>query len=326
MNAKHRLKRRELVRDIFFIFSEEYEKSDVDTIWDIKLPMSTLMTYLRERYNANYTSSNWIKMQIKRYEREIGGKLFNFIKEGMSEQTSDKDTIAINREMNAFHQHNHLYVTYKIKLANGLYGIIQNYISTNKPSRPINLLLGSGTNPYFLANIIAEKSRTRKEKYNIYTHNVMIIRKLCNSRVNHERIKFFSPAGRINPYKHTIMGPDNALYRSIDFDFIIQSTQFLYNGNLYVDTEEEAIRKHDILENCRGTKVLALVKDELIEKEKPGMAFYGPLTSYDYIVIPRTHSDKKHRYDILFDSYKDQLDTEIINWNYIIYRIRKEHH
>ncbi len=326
MNAKHRLKRRELVRDIFFIFSEEYEKSDVDTIWDIKLPMSTLMAFLRDRYHANYTSSDWIKMQIKRYEREIGAKLFIFEKEGEKSekgQDNESDLIAINREMNAFHQHNHLYVTYKIKLANGLYGIIQNFIAREKPSRPINLLLGSGTNPYFLANIIAEKSRTKKERYNIYTHNVMIIRKLCNSRVNHEKIKLFSPAGRVNPFKHTIMGEDNALYRSVEFDFIIQSTQFLYKGNLYVDTEEEAVRKHDILENCKGTKVLALVKDELIEEEKPEMAFYGPLSSYDLIVIPRTHSDKRHRYDKLFDEYRDQLEAEIINWNYSIYRVKK---
>jgi len=45
-SKEHRLKRKELIRDIFFIFSKEYEKSDADSIWDIKLPIETLINFL----------------------------------------------------------------------------------------------------------------------------------------------------------------------------------------------------------------------------------------------------------------------------------------
>ncbi len=318
---KHRLKRKELVRNIFFIFSEEYEKSDADTIWDIKLPVETLITHLKEHYKAQYTKSMWIRTQIRRYEREIGERLFDFTGKGKSEGDY---IISINRKMNAFRQHHHLYITYKIKIANGIYGNIQNFIASRKPDRPLNILLGSGTNPYFVANIIAGKSWTREERYNIYTHNLGIIKKLCNSRINSERIKIFSPAGRINLHKQTIMGDDNSLYRSVEFDFIIQSTQYLYEGTLFVDNEEEIYRKRDILDHCTGTKILALVKDELIDKPREGMVAYGSLNQYDFIITPQTRSNKKRKYDFLFEQYEKQLDAEIVNWNYLIHRVKKD--
>ncbi len=320
ISKRHRLKKRELIRDIFFIFSEEYEKSDANSIWEIKLPMETLLNFLKDRYKANYTSSSWVKLQIRRYEKEIRDKLFNITKGNGSD---DHIYISINKNMHNFFQHHHLYISHKIKIANGIYGIIQDFIKTNKIERPLNILLGSGTNPYFVANILAQKSWSRKEEYNIYTHNMEIIKKLTSTRTNPNKIKVYVPPGRIDPAKNTIMGKDNTLYESIQFDFIIQSTRFLYNGKLYVEKEEEAIRKRAILNNCSGVKILALIKDEITANIDNSMACYGDLVKYDYIVTPRTRSNKQRLYDTLFQQYTDILREEIINWNYCIFSVKK---
>ena len=319
-SKKHRLKRKELIRDIFFIFSEEYEKSDADSIWEIKIPMETLINFLKERYKANYTSSTWIKLQIKRYEKQIRNKLFNITKE---ENNDDGQIlISINKNMHNFFQHHHLYISHKIKMANGIYGLIQDFIKTNNIKRPLNILLGSGTNPYFVANIIAQKTWEKDDRYNIYTHNMGIIRKLSSTRINPEKISLFVPAGRVDPGKNTIMGEDNNFYRSVNFDFIVQSTRYLYNGKLYVESEEEAIRKRCILNECNGIKILALIKDEVIDKIDRDMACYGELNRYDYIVTPKTRSNKKRAYDTLFQQYTDKLEEEIINWNYCIFKVK----
>ncbi len=318
-SKKHRLKRKELIRDIFFIFSEEYEKSDADSIWDIKIPMETLLNFLKERYKANYTSSAWVKLQIRRYEQQIREKLFNINKEN---NNGEQLFISINKNMHNFFQQHHLYISHKIKMANGIYGIIQDFIKTHSITRPLNILLGSGTNPYFVANIIAQKSWEKNDRYNIYTHNMGIIKKLSGTRINPDKINLFVPAGRVDPGKNTIMGEDNNLYRSIKFDFIVQSTRYLYDGKLYVEREEEAVRKRCILNECRGIKILALIKDEIIDKIDEGMVCYGELNRYDYIVTPKTRSSKKRAYDTLFQQYKDKLEEEIINWNYCIFKVK----
>ena len=318
-SKQHRLKRSQLIKAILFIFSEEYENSDLDTIWEIKLPVEKLRSRLKEKYEADYTSNSWISHQIRNYEKKIGSKLFLIQKSGNG---TEKTLISLYRLMNAFDQNSHVYITYKIKIANGAYALVQNYIKVNKIDRPLNILLGSGNNPYFFSNIIAEKCWKKNDKYNIYTHNIGIIKKLCSSHVNSEKIKLYSPAGRIDQKKNTIMGSDNELYLSTTFDFIIQSTHCLYNGTLYVDTEEESIRKQIILKKCRGTKVLMLVMDELTDEPAVNMASFGSIEDYNYIVIPRTRSNRIKKHTIKFSQYENILEPEIINWNYCIYRVK----
>ncbi|NOY08832.1 MAG: hypothetical protein GXP33_08310, partial [Spirochaetes bacterium] len=316
---QHRLKRSELIKAILFIFSEEYEEGNVDTIWDIKIPIEKLRYLLKRKYKVNYTSNSWISHQIRRYENKIGSKLFLIEKSNTEE---NKPLIALYGLMNAFDQNHHIYITYKIKIANGVYALVQNHIKNNRIERPLNILLGSGNNPYFFANIIAGKSWQKDDKYNIYTHNIGIIKRFCNSHVNSENIRLFSPAGRVDQKKNTIMGSDNELYLSVDFDFIIQSTHGLYNGTLYVETEEESIRKRTILEKCRGIRVLMLVMDELIDTPVPNMVSFGSIESYNYVVIPRTRSNRIKKHDARFNEYKKILEPEIINWNYCIYRLK----
>ena len=320
ITVKHRLKHKDLVKYVFFIFSDKYEKSDAETIWDIKIPLERLRNLLKERYKANYTSNSYIYTQLKRYEEEIGSKLFRFEKEPGSDQYS---LISIHNKMSAFYQHHHLYATHKIKIANGVYGMIQNFTSKSDLKRPVNILLGSGTIPYHLAIILAEKSREEKTKYCIYTHNLGVIEELRSPKVDSEYIDVYISAGRIDPWVNAVLGTDNNLYKSTDFDFIVQSVKYVYDGKVYVNSQEESKRKGIILKECKGLKILTLIKDELVDQPLKGLTPFGALTDYNYLVVPRMMSStgKKRKYDLIFDQYQDLFSPEIIHWNYIIYKV-----
>ncbi len=320
---KHRLKRKDLVKYIFFIFSEEYDKSDVETIWDIKIPAERLRVLLKQKYKADYTSNSYIYTQLKHYEEEIGFKLFRIEKKGSNDHNI---LISIHNKMSAFYQHYYLYATHKIKIANGVYGMIQNFISENDLTRPVNILLGSGCIPYYLAVILGEKSLEEKNKYAVYTHNIGIIEELRGPKVNSRYIDIYIPTGRIDPWVNAILGNDNNLYKSTEFDFIVQSLKYIYKGKLYVDSQEESERKGIILKECKGIKILTLIKDEFVDKPLKGLSPFGTLTDYNYVVVPKmnSRSGKRKKYDLMFDRYQDLFNPEIINWNYIIYKVIAE--
>ncbi|MBE9572940.1 MAG: hypothetical protein IMF11_20135 [Proteobacteria bacterium] len=317
--TKHRLKRKDLVKYIFIIFSSEYERSDVETIWDIEIPIEKLRIHLKEKHGVDYTSNSYIYNQLKHYEEEIGLTLFRFEK---SEESEQNILVSIHDKMSAFYQHHHLYATHKIKIANGVYGMIQNFISETGITRPVNILLGSGTIPYHLAIILRDKS-SEKNRYSFYTHNLGIIEELHGPDANPKHYDLYIPAGKVNYWINAIIGTDNNLYKSIDFDFIVQSTKYIYNGELYVDDQEQNERKRVILKECRGVKILTLIKDELVDQPLKDLSPFGALTDYDYVVVPRMSSNvkKRRKYDQMFDQYQDLFSSEIVSWNFIIYRV-----
>ena len=306
-----------MVKNIFYIFSEKYEKNSVDTIWDIKIPIENLRILLKERCNVDYSNDSWIYLQIKRYEENLGVKLFKIEKESNDKSNS----IAIYDQLTTFDQYFHLYITYKIKIANGVYGIIANFIYKNKIRRPVYLLLGAGNQPYYIARIIGKKSWVKKNRYRIYTHNLEIIKKLSSPKVNSEYIEVFSPPGKIDNNMKIINGTDNTFYAAQKFDFIIQSTKYIYNGELYASSNEENPRKAAILQECKGTKILTLIKDELIDHPLKDIKPFGKIKNYDYVVIPRTTGKEKKKHDSMFDQYLDILSPEIISWGYCIYKV-----
>jgi len=224
--------------------------------------------------------------------------------------------------MSAFYQHHHLYATRKIKIANGVYGMIRNFKSEADITRPVNILLGSGTIPYHIAIILRDKS-SEENRYSIYTHNLGIIEELHGPGIDHKYFDLHIPAGKINYWINAIIGNDNNLYKSIDFDFIVQSTKYIYEGEVYVDDQEEKERKGTILKECKGVKILTLIKDELVDHPLKDLSPFGAITDYDYLVVPRMTSNvkKKRKYDLMFERYQDLLAPEIVSWNYIIYKV-----
>ena len=318
--GKHRLRKKELISNIFSLFSERYDLTDEKSIFDLIIPISEIQNYLEERCNVKYTSCTWIYTQIKRYEDILGVHLFKKIKTSDNPENFD---IAIYQGMTSYTQFQHLYLTHKLKIANGIYDQIKNSIETWKKNVSLTILLGSGTNIYHLANIIAGRAKEDKIHYHLYTHNLGVINNLMEPENISEYITMYTPAGKIDTVGNTIVGDDNNFYLSIKFDFIIQSTNTIYENKLYVHTKEESDRKRVILKKCRGVKILALVMDEFKSSLDESMSCYGELSDNDFIIVPKTRSTRETGYEKMFKKLNSFMTPEIVHWNYVIYKIKK---
>lgn len=318
--AKHRLKQKDLVKNVFGFFSEEYERSNAGSIWEITLPIEKIINYLQQKCDVSYKSNLWVWIQLKRYEEELGVELFKKVK------TNKKDnqfSIAINYPFINFFQKQHLYVNEKIKVANGVFDLIKDYRSKNVNYNSVNILLGAGTLCYHLSTIFAERSLQDKTKYLIHTNNLGALSQLIAPGINHENIVVSMPEGRVDSVTHTIIGENTEYYLSTSFDFIIQGTSCIYNGELFIESQEEAIRKRAILKDTSGQKILVLTKHEFSDKPMEGSEAYGNLKDYDFIIVPKNSTDTpiKKRYESIFEECKKTLQPEIINWNYEIFKI-----
>ena len=317
--GKHRLRKKELITNIFSLFSETYDSTDEKSIFDLSIPISEIQIYLEKRCNVKYTSCTWIYTQIKRYEDILGVHLFKKIN---SNDDPESFNLAIYQGMTSYTQFQHLYLTHKLKIANGIYDQIKNSSDTWKRNKSLKLLLGSGTNIYHLASIIAEKSKEDKIQYHLYTHNLGVINILMEPQNISEYITIYTPSGMIDPIGNSIIGDDNNFYLSTEFDFIIQSTNTIYERKLYVHTKKGSERKHVILEKCKGIKILALVMDEFKTSLDESMSCYGELSDYDFIIVPKTRSKREADYESMLKKMEDFMIPEIIHWNYIIFKIK----
>lgn len=318
--GKHRLHKKELISNIFSLFSERYDSTDKKSIFDLSIPISEMQTYLEERCNVKYTSCTWIYTQIKRYEDILGVHLFKKIN---SNDDPENFSLAIYEGMTSYIQFQHLYLTHKLKIANGIYDQIKNSTEMWKKNNSLKILLGSGTNIYHLANIIADRANEEKIHYHLYTHNMGVIISLMEPENISDYITLYTPAGMIDTIGNTIVGDDNNFYLSTEFDFIIQSTNTIYENKLYVHTKEESDRKRVILERCRGVKILALVMDEFKTSLDESMFCYGKLSDNDYVIVPKTRSKRESGYETMLKKMDDFMTPEIVHWNYVIYKIIK---
>ena len=318
--AIHRLKQKDLVKNIFGYFSEEYERSDAASIWDIVLPIEKVINYLEERCDVKYKSKSWVWIQLKRYEEELGVVLFKKLNSG---NNRDQFSIAINYPFINFFQKHHLYVNEKIKVANGVFDKIKDFKAHNDRKEPIKILLGAGTLCYHISTIFAERSFQNKTKYLIHTNNLGALSQLIDPGINHDNIVVSMPEGRVDSVTHTIIGENTEYYLTTNFDFIIQGTSCIYNGDLYIESDDESIRKGTILRDTSGQKILVLTKHEFSDIPLKDSKPYGNLRDYDFIIVPKRGTDSpiKKKYEYLFEECKKILTPEIINWNYEIYRV-----
>ncbi len=319
-SSKHRLKQKDLVMNIFGLFSDEYEKRNSGSIWDITIPIEDVIRYLKEKYEVSYKSSLWVWVQLKRYEEELGVVLFRKVRNSKKDKNF---SIAINYPFINFFQKQHLYVNEKIKVANGVFDKIQNFVTRINRNQPVNIFLGAGTLCYHLSTIFAERSLQNKTKYFIHTNNLGALSQLMEPGINHDNLMVSVPEGRVDPVTHTIIGENTEYYNSAKFDFIIQGTSCIYDGKLYIESRDEKIRKQTILHDTTGKKILVLTKHEFADKPLEGSEAYGTLGDYDYIIVPKKSTDThtKKKYETIFEEFRKNLEPEIINWNYEIFKI-----
>lgn len=319
MSGKHRIKRHDLVKSLFFLFSQEYDSRKDESILDIRIPIDQVIEYLQKQFSVSYSGNQWIFTQIRNYEEEIGFRLFQKEKE-----TDNSFSLRLYSQMNAFEQKRHLYVSQKIKVSNGLYDMISNTPGLTKNSRPVKVLLGAGSTVYHLAEILIEKERDLPFQLEIYTHNLSVMNSCISPHVNHDLIKVYVPGGKLDPVTNSMISPSADFYRNIDFDYIIQGTSYLSDGSVYVETASESDLKKKILKDCRGEKILILTGHEVHTQKTLNLPPFGELTDFDTLVIPHNKNKVIKNLDKMLIDFENILTPEILNWNYRIYRIKQK--
>ncbi len=314
--AKHRLKRKELVESLFYLFSQEYDSWDLESIMEIRIPIEDVIRYLQDRFSVSYSGNQWIFTQIRNYEEETGTRLFD-------KEKDEKGRIymKLHPRMEAFSQKKHLYVSQKIKVCNGIYDQIINTPGLGSPERPISLLLGAGSTVFHLANIIADRSIEDNRTYKIFTQNISVINRFLESNVNHDRIEVYTPGGSMDPVTYSVIGSYEQLFNSLSFDYIIQGTSFLADGRLYVEQQRESLVKKEILRKAEGRKILVLTGHEVRPAVHVDSEAFGRMEDFDYLVIPNNRESCEKNIDRMLRENESLLKPEIINWNYRIFGI-----
>ncbi len=319
-SSKHRLNQKDLVMNIYGFFSEEYEQTPTESIWDISLPVETIISRLKEKCDVSYKSDLWVWTQLKRYEEELGVKLFRKVK---IKPGDNQFSIALNFPYINFFQKKHLFVNEKIKVANGIYDKILNYTQNKGSKEPVKIFLGAGTLCYHLSTIIADSPNRSKQKFSIYTNNLGALTQLIAPGTANQNIVVSIPEGRVDPVTYTITGENSDYFTSTNFDFIIQGTSCVCNHDLYIESTDENIRKREILKEASGQKILALTKKEFSSSPVENTVSYGNISDYDYVVVPKKSSSSpvSKEYEELFKETRTILTPEILNWNYEIYKV-----
>jgi DeoR/GlpR family transcriptional regulator of sugar metabolism len=314
-DSRHRLKQKDLVAMLFILFSEEYDRSQADSITDITLPMSSIRDYIRKKTGIVYSNDAWITTQIHKYEEELGIDLFR------KASSASGSMLGLCRDISTYEQKRHLYITQKIRTANGVFDLIKNSLEDPAPDRAVSILLEAGSTVTRVAEIIAQNLTTSPLGWDICTNNLGVIECLGKTSPAFSKVSLSVPSGRFNPATNLILGEDLDLYSDREFDWIIQGTSFLSRGILYVERSDEARLKSRILHECKGNKVLVLTGHEATAHPKAGIASFGSAGEYDYIIHPALppESAAARRLEAeLSDTSLPPLTVMIRNWSYQI--------
>jgi DeoR/GlpR family transcriptional regulator of sugar metabolism len=317
-----RLKQKDLVLNILRMFSEELEKEEVKTIWEVSLSSSQIIQNLKDRCNIDYKTDYWLWTQLKRYEEELNMPLFK-----KQRGNGQEILISLFYPYTHFHQKKHLYISEKLKVANGVYDEIQDFSQNINLGKPVKLVLGAGGLCNHIASIFAEHKSSQNYHLEVYTHNLGVIEQFSGLLMEDDRLSVFIPKGKIDSTTYTLLDDDNEFYGEGSFDFIVQGTSFIYENNLYVESEREFVRKKSIAKASAGVKILVLSGYEVINDPSlvSNLNAYANLFDYDQVIVPRnkleSHLESSH--NVIFEGYKKHLKPLVLNWNYEIYQILK---
>lgn len=315
---RQRLKQKELVFRVLRMFSEELQRIHASSIWDISLSSSQIIENLKRQYDIDYKTEYWLWMQLKKYEEDTNTKLF--VK---SNSSSGGFTLRLSYPYKDFHQKKHLYISEKLMVANGVFDMLCEYGKT-KEDGVVRMFLGAGGLGSHLATLIAEKSNQFPFLLELYSHNLGVIEQLSKDM---ENVRLLVPGGSVDPITYTILGDDIAEFSSVHFDLIIQGTSFVYQGKLYIESEQEFGRKQAIARCDSSLRILTLSLHELTEDEKlvEHLQSYASLADYDQLIVPRSSfvRDLNLPTQRLFATYAPMLEPLVLNWSYGIYRILK---
>lgn len=314
---RRRLKRKDLVAAVFVLFSEEYDRRGEDSILDMEMPLCEVRRYLLSRFGIDYTSDLWIWTQLGKYEEEAKIRLFR------KREGPEGLILGIARDMSTYFQKEHLYVTQKIKVANGVLELMRN--EPEGRTGPVSILLGAGSTVARIAEALVESLDDFPGPWRVATHNLGVIQTLGRAGSHSGRIELTVPEGRVDPVTNLILGKNEDFYSRLALDWVMEGTSFLKDGELYVESAEETLIKSAILRRCSGRKVLVLTGHEVVASLPPGLSPFGRIEAYDYVVLPRfsRESSRPSRFDLAFGAIRDRFEPLILTWNYEILKARR---
>jgi len=115
---------------------------NVNSICDIEITIDKIIKSLEEKCDVSYKSDLWVWQQLKKYEEDLGVKIF---KKNKLDMDNSEFSLSMNYPYINFFQKQHLYVNEKIRVANGVFDKIQEHVRKYGNKEPIKIFLGAGT-------------------------------------------------------------------------------------------------------------------------------------------------------------------------------------
>lgn len=328
--SRHRLRQKDLVAMLFVLFSEEYDRSQADSISEIEIPMNRLRAHIAQETGIAYTGDGWITTQIHKYEEELGIPLFR------RAQVRGETILGLSQDIRTYEQKHHLYVTQKIRAANGVFDLMHHGIPGSSGIVPhmdhhggsegkakIRVLLEAGSTITRVAQVIAENLPSLDLTWDIATHNLGVLECLGKTAPAFRKVRVSVPAGTLDPVTNLILGENAQFYTGMRFDWIVQGTSFLSQGVVAVERGEEVPVKAGILAGCSGRKLLVLTGHEAVA-HMPGDAIpFGKLGDFEYVVHPALPPDSgaARRLGEQFARSGLKLASLIRTWSYEILKV-----
>jgi len=315
---KRRLKQKDLIALLFILFSEEYDRLQVDSITDIVIPLPMIRAYIHEKTGVAYSSDSWVITQVHKYEEELGTTLFR------RAGSPGNPALGLCEDLFTYEQKRHLYITQKIKTANGVFDLIRNSLGEPPAEQTIRVLLEAGSTVTRVAEVIAQNLASLPLCWEICTNNLGVIECLGRTSPAYGKVSISVPRGRFDPATNLILGDSLDLYGQTEFDWIIQGASFLSQGALYVEKPEEAVLKSRILHDFNGTKVLVLTGHEATARINADTKPFGKVGDYDYIIHPALPQDSAANRRLtlgLSGEGSTNLSVMIRNWSYEILKM-----
>lgn len=322
--GRHRLRQKDLVAMLFVLFSEEYDRSQADSISEIDIPMEVLRAHIARETGIEYAGDGWIATQIHKYEEELGVPLFR------RETGPAGPTLGLSRDIRTYEQKRHLYVTQKIRAANGVFDLMRHGVPGQAladdlaaKEGTVRVLLEAGSTVTRVAQVIAESLPSLALRWEIATHNLGVIECLGKTAPAFRKVRVSVPSGTFDPVTNLILGENADFYARSRFDWIVQGTSFLSGDAVAVERGEEALVKAGILSGCAGKKILVLTSHEAAARMPADAIPFGKLSDFDFVVHPALPADAgaARRLTEQFSRSGVRTTTLIRTWSYEILRI-----
>lgn len=309
-----RLKKHELVEFVFSRFWDEAKRANRSSIHDVALSLDTLREEIEKASGTPRNNTKWIYTQLKKYEHEHGVKLFTHGKD-----ENGVETLRVSDTLVSFQQKKHLYRAEKLRLANA----VVDYLAAEYETRDtaVRLWMGAGTTLALAAEVLATRGAETLPTIDVFTHNVEVLTTLLRPDAP-PGVTVSIARGTIDPVTYTVIPPDGDALWPLDVDVVVQGTSALYDGNLYIESGDEAAVKRAILTETTGTKVLLLTLHEFFTQPPAGMHHYANIDEYDLVVTPimkHPSVDQQHALD-WFRGSTERFETQIKQWHYQILR------